>query len=291
MRRQFTRRIMIVFVALLALGLCFDEASAQRRRTRRSRRATNPVATQTVTPAPSTQATEPQIISTADQQASEQGGVSDINGQVPVSPRRTTSRKRAAVTEPEDDADSVRRTVNELSTQVTKLTDKLSQMEQQQRTLVDMERLSRAEVRAEALRTQLRDVQEKEGMLQARLEQIDYNLKPENIDRSVSTFGSTRPEEAREVRRSMLESDKTRTRAQLELYATSRQRLETAIINADLEVDKLRRRIEEADETQQKPPATENNIQTIDGIEEGTTPTTTTPPTSAPATNSSTPPL
>jgi hypothetical protein len=279
---------MIAVVALLALGLCFDEASAQRRRTRRSRRVTNPVATQTVAPqtVPTTQSTEPQIISTADQQASEQGNASEINGQVPASPRRSTNRRRAS--EPEEDADSVRRTVNELSTQVNKLTDKLSQMEQQQRTLVDMERLSRAEVRAEALRTQLRDVQEKEGMLQARLEQIEYNLKPENIERSVSTFGSTRPEDARETRRSMLESDKNRTRSQLELYATSRQRLETAIINADLEVDKLRRRIEEADESQLKtatPPKRDATDSDADDTE-GTT--TTTPTTSAP--NSSTPP-
>ena len=183
----------------------------------------------------------------------------------------------------------MRRTVNELSSQVTKLSDKLSQMEQQQRTLVDMERLSRAEVRAENLRTQLRDVQEKEGALQARLEQIDFSLKPENIDRSVSTFGSTRPEEARDTRRKMLESDKTRTSAQLELYATSRQRLEAAIINADLEVDRLRKRIEDADDSQLKaetPPkkdATDSELDDIEG-------TATTPATGTPATNSSAPP-
>lgn len=293
MRRQFTRRIMIVFVALLALGLCFDEASAQRRRSRRSRRVTNPVAAQPAAPesVPSVPATEPRIISTADQQASEQGNTPEISGQVPAQ-RRGAGRRRAAATEPEEEADSMRRTVTELSTQVTKLSDKLSQMEQQQRTLVDMERLSRAEVRAEALRTQLRDVQEKEGMLQARLEQIDYSLKPENIDRSVSTFGSTHPEEAREVRRQMLESDKTRTRSQLELYATSRQRLETAIINADLEVDKLRRRIEEADDAQLKAPTpTNRDAGEVDADEtEGTTTTTNTaPPINAPA-SSTTPP-
>jgi chromosome segregation ATPase len=287
MRSQFIRRITISLVALLALSLCFDELSAQqRRRPRRSRRVTNPVVTQPVAPptAASTQSTEPQIISTADQQASEQSGVPEVSGQVPASPRRTTTRRRAS--EPEDEEDSVRRTVNDLSSQVTKLSDKLSAIEQQQRTLVDMERLSRAEVRAETLRTQLRDVQEKEGMLQARLEQIDYNLKPENIDRSVSTFGSTRPEDARETRRRMLESDKTRTQAQLELYATSRQRLETAIINADLEVDKLRRRIEEADdsqlraETPQRRTPTDSETNDLEGTQ------TTNPP----ATNSSTPP-
>jgi len=290
MRSTFIRRIMISLAALLVLGICFDEASAQRRRTRRSRRVTNPVATQPAVtpPAASTPATEPQIISTAEQQASEESGASDISGQVPASPRRTTTRRRAS--EPETDEDSVRRTVNELSSQVNKLSDKLSQMEQQQRTLVDMERLSRAEVRAEGLRTQLRDVQEKEGLLQARLEQIEFNLKPENIERSVSTFGSTRPEDARDTRRNMLESDRTRTRSQLELYAVSRQRLETAIINADLEVEKLRKRIEDADESQQK-------TLTIDGTDtSGETPEnappreTPVPSTSAPATNTSAPP-
>jgi hypothetical protein len=180
----------------------------------------------------------------------------------------------------------MRRTVSELSSQVTKLSDKLTQMEQQQRTLVDLERLSRAEVRAENLRTQLRDVQEKEGALQARLEQIEYGLKPENIERSVSTSGSTRPEEAREARRVMLENDKTRTRTQLDLYVTSRQRLETAIVNADMEVDRLRKRLDEADESQQKPV-------TLDGTDSSdTTPDEETPPreTTPPATNSSTPP-
>ena len=289
MRPTYSRRIMISLVAVLALGLCFDEASAQRRRSRRSRRVTNPVTTQPVRPpgTVSTQSTEPQIISTADQQASEQNNGLEVSGQVPATPRRTANRRRASDVEEEED--SVRRTVNELSSQVTKLNDKLSQMEQQQRTLVDMERLSRAEVRAENLRTQLRDVQEKEGVLQARLEEIEYNLKPENIDRSVSTFGSTRPEDARAARRNMLESDKTRTRAQLDLYTTSRQRLETAIVNADLEVDRLRKRIEAADESQLKAETPRRNDET-DTEPDETEGTTTTPGNSAPATNSSVPP-
>jgi chromosome segregation ATPase len=284
MRHQITRRIMIALVVLLAFGVFLDETSAQQRRPRRSRRVTNPVVTQPVEPAtvPSTQTIEPQIISTADQQAAEQGNATEISGQVPATTRRTANRKRAAA-EPENEGDSMRRTVNDLSNQVNKLSDKLSQMEENQRTLVDMERLSRAEQRAEALRTQQRDVLEKEGILQARLEQIDFNLKPENIDRSVSTYGSTRPEEARDARRHMLESEKVRVQAQLQLFATSRQRLETAIINADLEVDKLRRRIEEATD----PPAKLNTPDTNADDAEGTS---TTAPTNAPPTSTS-PPL
>jgi chromosome segregation ATPase len=282
MRRQFARRIIFALAILLSVTLCLDEAGAQRRRTKRSRRVTNPVRVVPVAPPP--QSAEPQVVSTADQQAGASDSTTDVSGQLPSNTRRRSNRSR--VTEAGDE-DSMQRTVTDLSTQVNKLSEKLSQMEQQQRTLVDLERLSRAEQRAEALRAQLRDVQEKEGNLQARLEQLDFDLKPENIERSVSGYGSTRPEEARDARRHALESERTRTQAQLDLLVTSRQRLETAIVNADLEVDKLRKRVEEAnDTTPQMPPTdTENTEETN---------TTTTQPTPAPNSsntpNSSTPP-
>jgi chromosome segregation ATPase len=279
MRHQFIRPLTLALVLLLSISLCFDEALAQRKRNKRSRRITNPIV---VTPVstPTTSATEPQIISTADQQASDQASTSETSGQVPNNSRRTN--RKSATPEPESDADSMRRTVNDLTNQVTKLSDKLSQMESQQRTLVDLERLSRAEQRAEALRTQLRDVQEKESNLQGRKEQIDFDLKPENIERSVAAYGSTHPEEARDARRRALENEKSRTQAQLDLMTTSRQRLETAITSADLEVEKLRKRIDDANEGQ--PPTntnpTENSNDTED-VPANTTPTTNTPPPSS----------
>jgi chromosome segregation ATPase len=118
-------------------------------------------------------------------------------------------------------------------------------MERQQRTLVDMERLSRAETRAENFRTQLRDVQTKEADLQARADQIEFDLRPENIERASQTFGSTRPEEVRDARRRQLENERERVRSQLQLLAQSRARLETAIANADAEADTIRTRMEE----------------------------------------------
>src|SRR5436305_4261181 len=247
MRHQFARPVIFAIALLLSVSLCFDEASAQRKRNKRSRRITNPVA---VTPVaePQQPMTEPQIISTADQQASEQNNASETSGQ-PQNNSRRTNRNRA-VPQQESNEDSMRRTVNDLSTQVTNLSEKLSQMESQQRTLVDLERLSRAEQRAETMRAQLRDVQEKEANLEARREQVDFDLKPENIERSVATYGSTHPEDARDARRRSLESEKTRVQAQLDLMATSRQRLESAITSADQEVEKLRKRIDEANEGQ-----------------------------------------
>jgi hypothetical protein len=275
MRSQFARRIVLTLVVLLAIGLCFGEASAQRKRTKRSRRVTNPVTVHPVT-TPQTPSTEPQIISTADQQASEQNNSSDLS----------TRRKSDTRTVESDNGDSVQRTVNDLSSQVTKLSDKLNQMEQQQRTLVNLERLTRAEQRAETLRAQLSDTQAKEADLQARLEQIEYQIKPENIELTVATIGTTHPEQAREARRQALENEKNRTSAQLSLLATNRQRLEAAIVNADSEVDKLRKLVDETTEPQTNTDATGNTNNT-----EGTS-TTTQPPIiiEQPAPKSATPP-
>lgn len=272
---------MFALVLLLSLSLCVDEAFAQRKRNKRSRRITNPVAV-TPVPEPAQPGSEPQIISTADQQANEQNNASGTSGQLQNSTRRT---KRAAVPQPENEEDAMRRTVNDLSNQVTKLSEKLSQMENQQRTLVDLERLSRAEQRAENLRAQLRDVQEKEANLQSRKDQLDYDLKPENIERSVAAYGSTHPEDERDARRRALENEKSRVQSQLDLMATSRQRLESAIASADQEADKLRKRIDEANEGQPstKDNSTDNTTENTDDTE-GTSaqPSANTPP---PSTN------
>lgn len=270
MRSQFARRAAFALAVLLAVGLSFEEVGAQRRRTRRSRRVTNPVVTNTqpiVTPTPSA---EPKIISTAEQQAAEEEAAATA-----TTTRRAARRAADEPAEEEEDDQAVRRTVNDLSAQVTKLTEKLTQMEQQQRTLVDLERLSRAEQRAEALRAQLLSVQEKETLLSARMEQIEYDLKPENIERGVAPYGSTRPEDAREARRRALETERTKVRAQLDTLQTSRQRLEAAIVTADAEVDRLRKRIEDA-EPRPDDAAT-------DGADTDTTQTTTTTTTREPS--------
>jgi hypothetical protein len=134
-------------------------------------------------------------------------------------------------------------TINALSDQVDKLNDKLSQIKENDRSLIDMERLTRAEQRAEGLRVQQVDVESKLADLESKLELIEYSLKPENIERAAG-FGTTRPEEARETRRRQLESDKARTQAQIKILETSRTRLETAVTTADAEVDALRSRLE-----------------------------------------------
>ena len=83
------------------------------------------------------------------------------------------------------------------------------------------------------LRLQLIEVQEKEGALRIRAQQLDEELKPENIERSLAGIGSTRPEELREARRRRLTIERESVSAQLKLIETTKARLETAIANAE----------------------------------------------------------
>lgn len=85
----------------------------------------------------------------------------------------------------------------------------------------------------EKLRAQLSEVQAKEEGLRARAQQLEESLKPENIERSLAGVGSTKPEELREHRRRQLTIQRDGVLAQLKLLETSRQRLETAIANAE----------------------------------------------------------
>jgi chromosome segregation ATPase len=85
----------------------------------------------------------------------------------------------------------------------------------------------------ENLRSQLSDVQKKEEELQARVRQIEEDLRPENIERYFALNGSTRPEELREQRRRQLENQRATVQAQLDQLAQSRVRLEASIATAE----------------------------------------------------------
>ena len=87
--------------------------------------------------------------------------------------------------------------------------------------------------RVDELRSQLAETQAKEADLEARLRQLDENIKPENIERSLAGVGSTKPEELREQRRRQLSIERDGVRAQLKLLAASRERLEQSIRAAE----------------------------------------------------------
>jgi outer membrane PBP1 activator LpoA protein len=96
-----------------------------------------------------------------------------------------------------------------------------------------IEAQSNAQERANALRGQLYEVQTKRDALNARLAQLEEELRPENIEKSLAGIGSTRPEELRDLRRRQLELEKIRLQTQLKLLAESQTRLEAGIIQTD----------------------------------------------------------
>lgn len=92
-----------------------------------------------------------------------------------------------------------------------------------------------AQEKAASLRSQLSEVEAKQAELQTRLQQLEENLKPENIERSLAGVGSNRPEDLREQKRRQLEIERNGVKAQLDILARSHSRLETAIAQADAE--------------------------------------------------------
>jgi hypothetical protein len=103
--------------------------------------------------------------------------------------------------------------------------------------------LTRAEERAEILRKQLIELLEKETQFKMRLVQLEEEMRPENIERTLSTYGTTRTVEIRETRRRVLDSEKRGIENLLLVTSQSRLRLEDDVRQADLLVSKLRQRL------------------------------------------------
>ena len=235
-----------LFISLcLILTFCLIEGEAQTRR-KKTRRAskpapakpviTNPTIAPPTTPAANTDnvaaSGDVKIISTADQ---------TTEPAEPVAPRKP----KAAASSSEPSEEDMQKTITNLSKQVDRLNDKLSQMQEDDRYQLDMERLTRAEQRAEQLRMSLVEVQGKIADLEAQLEGIEFALRPENIERATATFGSTRPEEARAARQRQLENERNRVKAQLRILQTSQVRLEQSCATADNEVELLRAKLQQ----------------------------------------------
>ena len=97
-----------------------------------------------------------------------------------------------------------------------------------------------AEQRIEGLRAQLREVADREARVQERVRQIEEDLRPENVERSVAAVGTTDARALREQRREQLEREKASVEGQLRSLATSRTNLEATIASAEAEAVRIR---------------------------------------------------
>jgi hypothetical protein len=240
--------------AVLAVSCCLIEADAQTKKKRTRRTSTKTAAPKPViTNPPIAPATgtapatgDVKIISTA-----------DPNADPAQSPDPTATAPAKKAQSDSTSNEDMKKTINDLSTQVDRLNNKLSDMTEDDRYHLDMERLTRAEQRSEQLRMQLIDTESKMADIEVKLEQIEYAIKPENIERATQGYGSVRPEEARETRRRQLENERTRLRSQFKILETSKSRLEVASTSADNEVDQLRAKLQQRRDMMDSQPPSE----------------------------------
>src|SRR5215510_4816053 len=202
--KSLSRYAVIALALFLIAGLFLVDTNAQKRK--RKRRSSS---------AP--KITNPEIYQPTDNSNSNNSGETSNLDNANTNSKTT------------EDPESMKKTIQTLSNQVDKLSDKLSQMEESQRSMVDLERLSRAEQRSAQMRSEQRDVQAKIGELEVRLEDVQFALKPENIERSTAVYGTTRPEEIRAQRKKQLETERDRVQKQLDQLRASADRLEQAI--------------------------------------------------------------
>ena len=86
---------------------------------------------------------------------------------------------------------------------------------------------------AQKLRADLSQLHDREAEIKIRLTELEYELKPENIERHFASVGSVHPEELREARRKQLQLEKDRLTGQLSEIDQNQARLETEIQLAD----------------------------------------------------------
>jgi small-conductance mechanosensitive channel len=215
---------------LLAWGAF--EAQSQQPRRRPSRRATSPVRTTSVPAPQATPDYEPRVVSTAEEPAAQEG--------------QTTNRTRRNRATPSPTPDETLKTMQTLLDEFGRLNKKVDDLEKERRVDLIQERLTRAEQRAEGLQTQLRDVLEKESNLQAQMDRVEEQSRPESIDRQAALTGTFRPDELRDTIRRQYDAEKRRIRAQLDVLQGSRTRLEGALNNADQLVGRLRTQLDDA---------------------------------------------
>lgn len=143
--------------------------------------------------------------------------------------------------------------IDKMSERMKGLTTRVGTLETQPKTEIDVQQkkillrldiLSRAEQRAETLRKQLFEMIEKENETRTKSDDAEYQSRSEVIERSGTAIGSLRPEEVREQRKKMLETQKSNYRALLQQIQLSRANLEDSVLKADSLVLKLREKLE-----------------------------------------------
>jgi len=116
--------------------------------------------------------------------------------------------------------------------------------QRQKRLLMNLDILTRAEARTDSLRKQVFEMIDKENAFRARLQQIEYDSRPEVVERTTQISGSLRPEEVCDSRRKSLAAEKANLESLLSQIQATRTNLELNLTRAEQMVEKLRMKAE-----------------------------------------------
>ena len=235
MKYVFVRRIKLI-VPMLAIIVLMAAASDMNGQTSRRRRTSTPIAAPTATPLTS----EPLVISRADEFPNENSRA------IPPDPNEVKSSAGA-------DSSSIG-SLEDLGNRIRNLeagrkVEKVDPDEKQKRLLLNLDILTRAEQRTESLRKQVFEMIEKENTVKTKLDALEYELRPEVIERSVALIGTLRPEEIRASRRKSMESERANLQSLLTEIQRNRSSLEISLQRADGLVERLRTKFEKEIDT------------------------------------------
>jgi hypothetical protein len=227
MRSKIETYIKNAAIAILAIGLLVVASDAQTSRSRKRAKRTPIVQT---APAPTT---EPVIISRAE----------DYQLDVPVASTNVENSVRLTEADTPNSAEKI----------IAELTDRIKALEsskkddydqKQKRLAMNLDILTKAEQRVESLRKQSFEMLDKENSLRTRLEQIDSDLRPESIERSIAFVGSLRPEELRASKKKSLEAERSNVQSLLSEIQRTRSNLDLNVQKAEILVERLRTKLE-----------------------------------------------
>ena len=113
--------------------------------------------------------------------------------------------------------------------------------EKQEKLVLGLQFLVGAEQRLANLQRAQIEFVEKQGITRSRLAQVERDLFPQSIDRSVALEGTTRTEEMRDSKRGALQAERTSLRALMTQIDSNISDTEIALREAQLMVQRLRK--------------------------------------------------
>lgn len=236
MKFQFFNKFLLASAIFAICLISFSQADAQKKRRVKKTSIPQPVAT----PPPTTSSTIviPEVVRRADENEVE-------------NPSFVSDETLTTDTAQTESAETLRLKIEELTAKLRAVESGNSKDADamEKKLLLNLDILTKAEQRTESLRKQLYDMVEKENAVKSKVEQLNYEMRPEMIERNISMAGSLRPENLRETRMKSLQSEKANLENLLLQITANREKLEQSVQRAEFLVDKIRLKFEKEIDT------------------------------------------